>query len=288
MILVTLYSKDAFSIVICILCFILGATLRALADITNEHRRNYDIADGQFVTGTIPLVANPVRVQASMESQRAEYLGNGMADASISLIPDSTNFGAYYYNITREFNLLPKSIKTFPFLSTIVSFSYGLETTTYLPSGVNSGLFQRTYIIKPSEFLPAGSITFYLATTSIALGQSRLADTPKETEQKISLGNDPDVRFTIIGIITASRPTPTYSQDLNVNVTISNRKNKQIADVTLTINSGYRNTTLITGNQTSSSIKINQDPNNKSVIIIRASVSPNQNETCTFIVKQSN
>ncbi len=270
--------------------FILAATLRALADINNEHERSYNITNSQLITGSIPLASTSLRAPTSMETHRIEYMAGSIADtsSSISSKPDSTNFGSYSYNITRQFNLRPKSIKTFPFLSAIISFNYTLETTTYLSSGTTSGLFQRMFTIQPSEFLPAGTITFYLASTGITLGQGRLPDTPKQSEQKLSLGNDPDVKFNIISIITATRQTPTYGQDLNINITISNRKDKQIVSVTLTINSGYRNTTLIIRNQSSSTITINQDPNNKSLLIIRAVIQPNQDEICMFSISQSN
>ncbi|CAF0830798.1 unnamed protein product [Rotaria sordida] len=267
-----------------------SATLRALADINNEHKRIYEITNSQLITGSVPLTSTSIRAPASMDTQRVEYMAGAMSDtsSSISFKADSTNFGSYSYNITREFYLLPKSIKTFPFLSVMISFNYTLETTIYLSTGTNSGLFQRTFIIRPSEFLPAGTITFYLVTTGITLGQSRLIDTPKQSEQKISLGNDPDVKFNIISVITATRQTPTYGQDLNVNVTISNRKDKQIVSVKLTINSGYSNTTLIIRNRSSSNIKINQDSNNKSILIIRAIIKANQSEICAFSLKQSN
>ncbi|CAF0761249.1 unnamed protein product [Rotaria sordida] len=267
-----------------------SATLRALADINNEHKRIYEITKSQLITGSVPLTSTSIRAPASMDTQRVEYMAGAMSDtsSSISFTADSTNFGSYSYNITREFYLLPKSIKTFPFLSVMISFNYTLETTIYLSTGTNSGLFQRTFIIRPSEFLPAGTITFYLVTTGITLGQSRLIDTPKQSEQKISLGNDPDVKFNIISVITATRQTPTYGQDLNVNVTISNRKDKQIVSVKLTINSGYSNITLIIRNRSSSNIKINQDSNNKSILIIRAIIKANQSEICAFSLKQSN
>ncbi|CAF0810255.1 unnamed protein product [Rotaria sordida] len=245
-----------------------SATLRALADINNEHKRIYEITKSQLITGSVPLTSTSIRAPASMDTQRVEYMAGAMSDtsSSISFKADSTNFGSYSYNITREFYLLPKSIKTFPFLSVMISFNYTLETTIYLSTGTNSGLFQRTFIIRPSEFLPAGTITFYLVTT----------------------GNDPDVKFNIISVITATRQTPTYGQDLNVNVTISNRKDKQIVSVKLTINSGYSNTTLIIRNRSSSNIKINQDSNNKSILIIRAIIKANQSEICAFSLKQSN
>jgi hypothetical protein len=236
------------------------------------------------------LATTSVRAPISIETQRVEYMASPAADSSssISSKPDSTNFGTYSYNITRQFQLLPKSIKTFPFLSSIISFNYTLETSTYLSTGTNSGLFQRIFTIQATEFLPAGTITFYLATTGVTLGQGRLTDTPKQSEQKISLGNDPDVKYTIISIITVTRQTPTYGQDLDLSVTISNRKDKQIVSVTLTINSGYRNTTFIIRNRSSSSIRINQDPNNKSLLIIRAIIQASQDETCLLAVKQSN
>jgi len=270
--------------------FILAATLRALADINNEHERSYNITNSQLITGSVPLVSTSLRTSTSTDKQRIEYMASSVIDtsSSISSESDSTNFGTYSYNITRRFNLLPKSIKTFPFLSTIISFNYTLETTLYLSSGTNSGLFQRIFTINPSEFLPAGIITFYLARTGLTLGQGRLIDTPKQSKQKISLSNDPDIKYHIIGIITSIRQTPTYGQDLNVNVTISNRKDKQIVSVTLFINSGYRNTTLISTIQSSSNITINQDSNDNSVLIIQAIIKPNQVETCMFAVKQSN
>ncbi|CAF2075585.1 unnamed protein product [Rotaria magnacalcarata] len=265
-----------------------SATLRALADLNNEHQRLYDTTRSQLVTGSIPLASNSVRAPAPMEAQRVELMAGSMSDASLSIssIPDSTNFGSYSYNITHKFSLLPKSIKTFPFLSAMISFNYTLETSVYLSTGAASGFFQRIFIIKPSEFLPAGTITFYLATTGITLGQGRLTDTPKQSEQKISVGNDPDVRFNIISVITAINQTPTYGQDLDVNVTVSNRKDKQTVSVKLTINSGFRNTTLLIKNLSSSNIRINQSSNDKSILIIQATIQPNQNERCNFSLKQ--
>lgn len=224
-----------------------------------------------------------------MENQRFEAMaGAPMADAPSPILskPDSTSFGTYYYNITRQFNLLPKSIKTFPFLSAKISFNYTLETTTYLSSSISSGLFQRMFIIKPTEFLPAGTVTFYLTATGITLGQGRLTDTPKQTEQKISLGNDPDVKYDIINIVTTTRQTPTYAQDADVNVTISNRKENQTVSVTLNINSVYRNTTLIIKTLSSSNIRIHQDSTDKSMLIIRAIIKSNQDERCAFTLKQ--
>jgi hypothetical protein len=225
-----------------------------------------------------------------MDSQRVEYMASSISDpsSSISNEADSTNFGSYSYNITRRFNLLPKSIKTFPFLSTIISFNYTLEKTLYMTSGISSGLFQRIFTIESSEFLPAGTITFYLPTTGITLGQGRLIDTPKQTKQRVSLTNDPDVKYQIISIVTSIRQTPNYEQDSNVNVTIINRKDQQIVSITLTINSGYRNTTLIFQTRSSTNITVSQDQINKSLLIIRAMIQPNQEETCMFTIKQSN
>ena len=270
--------------------FVLAATLRALADINNEHERSYEIANSQLVTGTIPFASSSLRSPTALDTQRIEYLAASASDASLSISPEtaSTNFGSYSYNITRPFNLLPKSIKTFPFLSTFIAFNYTLESTVYLSVGTISGLFQRIFMIEPSEFLPAGTIIFYLATTGITLGQGRITDTPKQSKQRISLANDPDVRYQIVGIITSTRQSPTYAQDLNVTVTIFNRKERQMVSVTLTINSGYSNTTVISGTRSSSNITIRQDRINKSVLIIRATIQANQEEKCTFAVKQSN
>lgn len=271
--------------------FVIAATLRALADISNEHTRTYKITKGYLVTGSVPLASNSVRAPASMDSQRTEYMASpmgGAASSAISSTPESTNFGSYSYSLTREFNLLPKSVKTFPFLSAKLLFNYTLETTTYLSSGTNSGLFQRTFIIQPSEFLPAGTITFYLATTGLTLGQGRLPDTLKESQQKISVGNDPDVKYSIISVLTATRQTPNYGQDLDVNIVITNRKENQSASVLLTINSGYRNTTVIIKDQSSSNISIKQDPNNKAMLLIQAVIKPNQEESCILSVQQLN
>lgn len=268
----------------------LAATLRALADINNEHERSYDILYSQLITGSIPLASTSLRVPVPMSAIRVEYMASSSMDTSsaISSEADSSNFGTYSYNITRQFNLLPKSIKTYPFLSTTISFNYTLETTIYLSSGTNSGLFQRIFLIQPMEFLPAGIITFYLSTTGITLGQGRLTDTSKQTQQKISLGNDPDVKYNIISIITSMQHQPTYKQDVNINVTISNSKDKQIVSVTLTINSGYRDTILISKNCLSSNIEINQDEINQALFIIRAIIKPNEDKTCMFNIKQSN
>lgn len=266
------------------------ATLRALADINNEHERSYEILNSQLITGGVPLVSGPSRAPSIADAQRFEYMASPMLEngAAISAKPEATNFGSYTYNVTRQYHLWPKSIKTFPFLSTNISLNYTLEASTYLSTGTNSGLFQRNFMIQPADFLPAGTVTFYLASTSITLGQGRLPDTPPKSEQKISLGNDPDVKYNIISVITATRQTPTYAQDLNVNITLTNRKDKQTVNVVLMINSGYRNTTLTVRNRSSSSITIIQDPINRSIMIVRATIKPNQEETCMCVVKQSN
>lgn len=235
-------------------------------------------------------MTTPTRTPSAADSQRFEYMASSMMEsgAAISSRPDSTNFGSYSYNITRPYQLWPKSIKTFPFLSTNISLNYTLEASTYLSTGFNAGLFQRSFTIESADFLPAGTITFYLASTSITLGQGRLPDTPPNSEQRITLGNDPDVRYNVLSVITATRQTPTYAQDLNVNVTVTNRKDRQTVNVVLTINSGYRNTTLIVRYRSSSSISISQDPNNRSILIVRATVKPNQEEICMCAVKQTN
>lgn len=269
---------------------LLAATLRALADINNEHERSYEVMDSHLITGTVPFASTSLRTPIAMDTQRIEYMSGsaGNAISSASTDTESTNFGSYSYNITRPFNLLARSIKTFPFLTTTISFNYTLENTVYLSSGTNSGLFQRIFTIIPSDFLPAGTITFYLATTGITLGQGRLIDTPKQSKQRISLANDPDVKYQIMNIVTSTRQTPVYGQDLNVTVTITNRKDKQSISITLTINSGYRNTTIISKSRSSSKITLTQDPVNKSILIIQATVPANEEERCVFTLKQSN
>lgn len=271
----------------------LAATLRALADITNEHERSYDITHGQLITGSIPLASGSLlRVPAAMDTHRVEFMASGGASMgmspSISTDADASNFGTYSYNLTRQFRLLPKSIKTFPFLSTAISFNSTLEATIYLSSGTYSGLFQRIFTIEPSEFLPAGTVTFYLASTGTTLGQSRLADTSKNSKQRVSLTNDPDVKYQIVNIVTSTRQIPVYGHDLNVTVNVINRKDKQTISVQLTINSGYRNTTLLSELYSSSNISIEQDPINRSILIIRAIIEPNSEEKCSFALKQSN
>jgi hypothetical protein len=243
-----------------------------------------------LITGTIPLLINTARVPANSETQRVEYMASATTDtsASISTRPDSNNFGSFSYNITHGFQLRPKSIKTFPFLSANIVCNYTLEASTYLSSGHSSGLFQRSFTIQTAQFLPAGIMTFYLAKTSLTLGQARLADMSANSEQKLGLGSDSDVKYNIISSITTTRQTPVYGQDMLMNVTVSNRKDKQLLHVTLKIHSGYRNTTLIVRARSSTNIIILQDPNDRSILLVRAFIKAKQDETCTCIVKQSN
>lgn len=208
--------------------------------------------------------------------------------ATITSRPDSTNFGSYTYNLTRPFLLRAKSIKTFPFLSTQIACNYTLEASVYLSSGANPGLFQRIFILQSPEFLPAGTATFYLASSGLTLGQGRLPDTVAKSEQKITLGNDPDVKYSIVGIITATRQSPVYGQDMAVNITISNRKSAQVARVTLNINGGFRSTIFTIKSRSSPSITIAQDPINPSTLVVRATIKPDQEESCTLTVSQSN
>jgi hypothetical protein len=60
-----------------------------------------------------------------------------------------------------------------------------------------------------------------------------------------------------------------------------------ILQVTLMIISEYSTTRFTIKNSSSSNIKINQDPDNKSSLIIRAIMKRNQEETCSFALKQS-
>ena len=267
-----------------------AASLRALADIHNEHERSYSITASQLITGTVPLAATSSKPAPSLDNLRAEFMAGSMGDFSspIAARPDSTNFGTYSYSIARQYNLLAKSIKTFPFLSAIIGCNYTLEAATYLASGISTGQFQRLFTIQPTEFLPAGTITFYMAASGLTLGQGRLPDTSSKSEQKVSLGNDPDMKFTVASMITATRQIPAYGQDVNVNITLSNRKDKQTVAVTLSLNSGYRNTTVTIKYRSSSSITISQDPNNRAMLIIRAVIKANQEETCMCSLKQSN
>ena len=266
------------------------AKLRALADINNEQTRSYEITSSQLITGTVPIVSYSTRSPSSGENLRAEYMSTSIQDSSgsISNRPESANFGTYAYNITRPFRLLPKSIKTFPFLNADVLWNQTLETMTYLSAGVNSGLFQKIFHIQLSEFLPAGTLTFYSAATGFTLGQARLTDTPANSEQKLNLGNDPDVKYQITAMVTVTRQVPTYGQDLDVNITINNRKVKQSVNVTLSINGGYRNGSLIIKNRSSNNINISQDPNNRSLFIVRALIKGNQEELCSCTMKLSN
>jgi len=78
-----------------------------------------------------------------------------------------------------------------------------------------------------------------------------------------------------------------HEQDSDVNVVILNRKDKQIITVTLMISSEYSTTRFTIKSSSSSNIKINQDPDNKSSLIIRAIMKSNQEETCSFALKQS-
>jgi hypothetical protein len=120
------------------------------------------------------------------------------------------------------------------------------------------------------------------------LGQGRLPDTVAKSEQKLTLGNDPDVKYSIVGVITATRQTPTYGQDMSVNITISNRKSSQLVRVTLNINGGYRNTIFTIKTRSSPSITIAQDPINAATLVVRATIKPDQEESCTCTVSQSN
>ena len=237
----------------------------------------------------MPLAASPVRLLSSNNQQSAEHAASHSHDAISPISPkaDSTNFGTYSYNITRTFTLFPKSIKTFPFLTPKISFNYTLEGTTYLSAGSSTGLFQRVFIIQCPEFLPAGIVTFYLGKTGTCLGQGRLADTSKRTDRKITLDSDPDVKYTIKTTTVSTQTVPPYEQELDVHVTIVNRKDKQSIPVTLTIPSRFRQVTLTQKKNASSSISIVHDENNKATLVLRAVLKPDKEESCSFNIKQS-
>jgi len=256
---------------------ILAATLQALADIHNEHERSYDITHSQLITGNVPLITSSPTVTPVVQ-----YAAMADAASPISSKADATNFSTYSYNITRKFKLYPKSIKTYPFLTPTIIFNYTLEATTYISSGTNSGLFQRVFVLQASEFLPAGIATFYLQKTGTCLGQGRLIDAAKNSGQKVYLGTDPDVKYTIKNTINARQHKNPFEQDAYVYVVFLNQKDKQTVTVTLTINSGLVDTKLTINNRSSSSITISQDPTNKSMLIIRGIIKPNEEASCSF------
>ena len=208
-----------------------------------------------------------------------------MAPAAISTTPTSSNYGTYTYQINENYTLYPQSTKTFPFITPTIGFIYSLEATTYIQSsGSSTGAFQRTFNIKPSEFLPAGPVTFY--QNQMVLGQASISDTAKNTNITVTLGTDPDIQYKIDSLVTATHQSPS-GQDLFMNVTLVNRKEKQTVTVKLTLNGGYQSTVLnITS--TSSALTIVQDPPKSSTLIIRATIKPSKEETASFRLKQSN
>jgi hypothetical protein len=258
-----------------------------LADITNDHERFYNVTVSQLITGTVPIVMKIAPIPMPMETVRTEYMASATADSSISSRPQATTTGSYTYTINRAFQLWPKSIKTFPFISTSIVCNYTLEASTYLSVGLTTGLFQRVFTIQPWEFLPAGTATFYLNYNGITLGQGRLADTAARNEQRVALSTDPDVKYTVTSLITATRQMPTYGQDLQVNISMINRKEQQSIAVTLIVNSGYRETSLVVMSR-SSNITVVHDPTNRSNLLIRAHIRPNGEESSMILVKQSN
>lgn len=261
---------------------LLAATLRALADITNTHERTYRITYSRLITGDIPL--GSTLTSAQYQSNIAYYMAPPIATQV-----ERTNFGTYSYNITRHFELLPKSVKSYPFLTPKLTFNYTLETSTYISASPHTGFFQRIFALQTTEFLPAGMVTFYLQKTGACLGQSRLTDTPKSTEQRVQIGTDPDVTYKIRNTITNIRSSSSSSSqrthDSNLNITLSNRKEKQAVSVTLKILSAYTNTKFKL-QKTSSNIKVFEDLDNRSTIIIRATIKANSEETCTIFLQQ--
>ena len=255
-----------------------AATLRALADIVNTHQLAYQVTHSTLTSGTVYLNApsSPPIVSGG---------ANAVTPAPISPTPAASNYGTYTYQINKAYTLYPQSTKTFPFITPAIVFAYTLEATTYIPSGGSTNdLFQRTFNIRPSEFLPAGPVTFYQNT--MVLGQASILDTAKNLSTIVTLGTDPDIQYTIDSIVTATRQSPD-GQDLSVHVTLINRKEKQTAIVKLTMNGGYQSTTLTT-TSTSSGLTIKQDRLNNSTLIIQATVNAGKEATASFKLKQTN
>jgi hypothetical protein len=256
----------------------LAATLRGLADIANTDQRAYHVSNSTLTSGTVYLVA-------SSPSPIVYASSNTMLAAAISATPKASNYGTYTYQINQAYTLYPQSTKTFSFITPTIVFAYTLEATTYIPSGgSNNGLFQRTFKIEPSEFLPAGPVTFY--QNQMVLGQASISDTAKNASITVTLGTDPDIQYTIDTVVTATHQSPA-GQNLSVNVTLVNRKAKQTVIVKLTLNGGYQSTVLST-KITSSGLTIKQDPLKNSTLIIRATIKPDKEETASFSLKQSN
>lgn len=240
-----------------------------------------------MIVGPVPIVSDSPQAPNAVEAQPVEYPPNPVSidPESILALPEKTKYGTYSYNITNKFSLLPKSIKTLPFLSFPILFNYTLEQTIYFSYGSNSGLFQRIFNLRFSEFLPAGIITFYLAT-GLTLGQGRLRDASQEIEQKISLGHDPNVRFVITHSIMATLSAPQNGPEIDGNVIIFNRNGNQPVSVRLNMYAYNQNTILIIKNRSSFNITMSQSSTDKSIIIIHAMIQPNRYESCNFSLQQ--
>ncbi|CAF1062988.1 unnamed protein product [Didymodactylos carnosus] len=250
----------------------ISGKVKAFADIVNNHQRSYKIDKTSLITGNTPIVS-------SNTVARPLYMSTAMISS-----PTSSNFGTYSYSIIKSYTLLPQSVKTFPFITPTIVLNYRLEATTYLEStGVIDGLFQRLFSIRPSEFLPSGTVTFY-QTNGFCLGQGTIPDTSKNFTQTIALGDDPDVHYTIQSVTTQVRQTPAYGQDLNITITVSNQKDQQIVSVKLELTSGYSNTTFVNKNR---NCKIIQDQITQS-LIFTTTLKPAQEEKCTITVSQTN
>jgi len=149
---------------------------------------------------------------------------------SKSIQIDGEQKGLYSYLLTDKYTLRTSSSIRLPFIDIIAKCRFYYKTSTNIDSGQYKGVFQRNYDLTSNHFLPAGILT--IRDNQILVGQSNLPDVPENYTQTVSVGQDNDIRYSVIGNMTDSSDDKAKimwkSFELQVNITNYKDKNVEV------------------------------------------------------------
>lgn len=171
----------------------------ALADIYNATSVSYDAKSLKLFAGDANIVSSAgfndnLRDRGQQNNQRFDQFSFAQSVTERPQIVTQETGGLQAYTYPDQTNILANATTTLPFITTTVKLDRYLEYfANFRTDSQNSIALQRIYTLKPTENLPAGTVT--VREDGMLLGQANMSDTPKNENAKLNLGDDFDLRL---------------------------------------------------------------------------------------------
>jgi hypothetical protein len=199
-----------------------SATLSALADISNGSAYTFKVSNAELFAGQVELrtrADNTVYNEASADFAAPIVAASRVAAPSISA--GAAANGLYRFKLAGPFNLPAGETLTLPFAAPQISefvryASLGNDNQNWRPDSFqlrSSGVLERGYRFRTGQNLPGGLIT--VRDEGRVAGQAELTETASGQMVDVTLGRDPDVRYTrsVELLSTERRNTPSREID---------------------------------------------------------------------------